>query len=141
MIVRPATLGDAMFVMKNLSEQSRSERDAMGVTDWQMLKMINGWMEDQGAAAGVVGSAPVVLFGIIKSDEVTTTWFLATQEYFDLGAPAVLHARRYLKSKRKEHGPLVTVSRSNHPAVDRWFELLGYFKIGEKDGAKVYQYG
>ncbi len=140
MITRTATFSDIYAVWMNLSEQNMDEIEAAGLNPWTGLKMFRQFNLDNPGQVALLYGKPACVFGIIKSDKVTTTWFIATQDYFDHGMPAVLHARRYLRDRTKEHGTLTTVTLSKHPDVDRWFKLLGFKKVGGDGDAKVFEY-
>lgn len=140
MITRTATFSDIYAVWGDLSDQSTADFEAAGYNPWTGLKMLREFNLDNPGQVALLYNKPACVLGVVKSGKVTTTWFIATQAYFDHGAPAVLHARRYLRDKKKEYGKLTTVTLSQHPDVDRWFKALGFKKVGEQDSTKVFEY-
>ena len=140
MITRAAELSDIMYVLGRLSEQNASELKAAGLNSWASLKLFKGYNDAIPAQVALIDDKPACVFGLAPSEDMMTTWFIATKAYFEHGAPAVLHAKRYLRDKSAEHGPLTTVTMSTHPDTERWFEILGYKKVMEKDGARVFCY-
>ena len=140
MITRTATFSDIYAVWGNLSDQNADEIEAAGLDPWTGLKMFRQFNLDSPGQVAILGNKPAFVFGVVKSDKLATTWFIATQAYFDHGTPAVLHARRFLREKRAEYGKLTTVTMSKHPDVERWFSVLGYKKVGESGDTKVFEY-
>lgn len=136
----PAALWHVHDVLLNLSEQNFDELEALRLTKWEAFKRIRDMMENGEATAMLVNGRPVCVFGVVwEPVGYHRTWFVATQAYWDLGMTGVRHARRFLADASRK-GPLITGSASPHPAVERWFRLLGYEKLEEKDGVKWFKY-
>lgn len=133
-------LEDLLYVLEHLSAQNASELETLCLSPWEITKRIRGFVKDGGAAfTGVYEGRPVFVFGLIFENE-NSSWFLATAEYFGLGAKAIGHARNFLREMKKRYGSFVSGSCSRHPDVDRWFKVLGYEKIGENEGVKWFRY-
>jgi hypothetical protein len=118
--VTPATLSDLRHVVDNLSTQNQAEQEILGNTRWMTLKTAYQWLD--GAVTAWWHEDPGFIFGIRPNH---TSWFLATQQYFDGGAKAILAGRHFVRQMRTLHGGFVTLSRSPHPDADRWFRLIG----------------
>ena len=140
MITRAAVFSDIYAVWNDLSDQSMADFEAAGYDTWTGLRMLRQFNLDNQGQVALLQDEPACVLGVVKSEKVNSTWFIATQAYFDHGVPAVLHARRFLRDRRAEYGKLTTVTMSQHPDVDRWFGALGFKKVGEHDSAKVFEY-
>lgn len=140
-----ASWSDVRHVIADLSKQNRCEIELLGINDYEVLCAAKDFME-KGVTIAVFRDEdyrqrkPCAVFGVYPSDFGQRTWFLATADYFGCGAPAVLHARRYLKNFAQQFGPLVTTTMSPHPKVEKWFRLLGYEKVSEEQGCKIFSY-
>ncbi len=140
MITRAATFPDIYAVWGDLSDQSSADFEAAGYTPWTGLRLVRKFNLDNPGQVALLQNKPAAVLGVVKSKKIASTWFIATQAYFDQGAPAVLHARRFLRDRKAEYGKLTTTTRSQHPDVDRWFNVLGFKKVGETDSTKVFEY-
>jgi hypothetical protein len=140
MITVPAKLWHVMDVLANLSPQNVGEFDHLGLSNWEAFKRINGFMQQGEATTLLLENRPCCVFGVVwEPSDYHRTWFVATQNYWDLGLSGVRHAKRFLASAVRR-GPLITGSCSPHPDVERWFKLLGYEKIEETEGVKWFKY-
>lgn len=140
MITIPATLGHAMAVLKDLSEQNAAEHEKLGLCQLDVLAWVRKYLKQGESVTVMHKGEPVCVFGILTEEGEPRTWFLANKTYFSLGVAAVLHARRFLKSAVKRHGRIYTGSCSPHPDAERWFEVLGFKKLCEEDGVKWFVY-
>ena len=139
MIVK-ANLAHVEYVLNHLSEQNQSELDHMMLTRWEILRRSKDFLKHGVTYTRMDDGVPSFIFGILLESE-NSTWFIATEAYFALGAAAVIHARRFLRDMNAQFGKLVTGSASQHPDIDRWFSVLGYRKLDEADGVKWFLYG
>lgn len=135
-----ATFGDLLYVFDHLSEQNRSEHEAMGLRRWQVLKQARQWINEWKALTGWLDGKPAFIFGVIGVEQ-KMTWFLGTEAYFAAGAAGVLGARKVLRKALAEHGPMYAVSQSPRSDAERWFTLLGFRKVAEEPERRVFLYG
>lgn len=130
------TFGDILYVLKHLSEQSKV--DTQNHSEWATLKRAWQWNKDWSAVTAWIDGKPAFIFGVMGVEE-KLTWFLATDAYWQSGAKGMLASRRILKAAKKKHGPLFAVTLSQREDVDRWFKLLGFQKLSETRGQRVYK--
>jgi hypothetical protein len=140
MRVIPGEFAHALEILKDLSEQNQAEHDQLGLSQWDVLKLVKKFLDQGSAYTGFDKGAPACMLGVIQEDGESRTWFLATKAYFSIGPRAIIHARRFLRDAYKTHGKLFTGSCSPHPEAERWFDALGYRKMGEADGVKWFVY-
>lgn len=134
-----AKISDVYNIIQDLSDQNRAEHVAMGLTEWQVLKDAAAWVKEWPTVTGWIDDKPAFVFGVLGVEQ-KLTWFLGTKAYFKSGAVGVLGARRILRQAKEKHGPLLTISQSLHPDVDRWFTLLGFEKIEDNGQRRVFRY-
>ena len=141
MRVRKTTKADIRYVLRNLSRQNAAELRLAGLSRSDAYSRFRGLMAQGSADTAVHDGRPACILGLFQAPHGTTvTWFIATDVYFSLGAPAVLHARRYMVRAAKEHGRIETVTLSPHPDVRRWFELLGFTLLVKSKDRHVFEY-
>lgn len=129
---REANMHDLYLITRNLSDISRSELAAHPhSTTWDVLKSVAPMLDEGRTVVWLENDVPIMVFGHTKHPLAApdrVTWFVATQRYFDLGARGVRFARGYLQRMQRDWPRTVfwTYSGSKHPAMKRWFKLLGY---------------
>ncbi len=137
MKITPATLSDLVFVVDHLSAQNVAEQALLGNTPWLTVKTAASWLKD-GAVTAWWEEQPGFIFGIRPNH---TSWFLATQAYFDGGIRAIFAGRKFVKQMCILHGGFVTFSRSPHPDTQRWLRLMGMRQGNPIGDATVYWAG
>jgi hypothetical protein len=133
-LLRKANLVDVHDIMPRLSHVNKVELFTDGSTPWQVIAMAREFLSKGTADAVFLGDELIAIFGHTphqSENGVRVTWFLATERFWELGVRGVVYARKYLSRLRREYPttPFVSYSDSPHPAVDRWFSLLGYRQI------------
>jgi hypothetical protein len=133
-LLRKATISDVHNIMPHLSYVNRAELFVDGSTAWDMIGIARGFLKNGTADAVFLGDELIAIFGHCPNESergVRTTWFLATERFWELGVRGVVYARKYLSRLRREYPttPFVSYSDSPHPAVNRWFSLLGYRQL------------
>lgn len=137
MKARAATYADVAHVLANLSKITADEMSAISRTHWQSLGVAKACKKGGGLDCLFLDyQNPLAIFGSIpKTDHpaIHRTWFIASQEYFDLGAKAVLGSMRFMNGVARNN-PRITfeaVTASGHPHLNRWFAHMG-FKLKEQ---------
>jgi len=135
---RPASLMHVMAVLDRPSRVTAAEIDAAGYTNWSLLKAIR--MQIAEGEATAVSQDGVTLFVVGHYPDPLRSrnrimWFIAAEQWFDLGARSVLYGRRFMRNLRKAHpGKTFTcISWSKHPELARWFAFQG-FALEERAG-------
>jgi hypothetical protein len=135
MIFRPALYADVEHILDNLSDISAREMDVLQLDRWhamgraRMCKKSGGLdclLEKRGPPLAVIGT-------VQQKDRpyIHRTWFLASQEYFDMGARAVFGSMRYITALAlsQPNITLEAITLSTHPHVERWFAHMGFEKV------------
>jgi hypothetical protein len=125
---------DLYAILQNPSEITKREMERAEVTSWKLLKSLNELLRISNADTLHLNGEPAIVFGhnpVAASFNRRVTWFVASEQYFALGARGVVFARNYL---RRLHAvwpgtSFESYSYSDHPDLKRWFEALG-FKYG-----------
>lgn len=138
MITRPTTDADIVFVLDRLCPQHRDEHRALGLNRGDVLALARKYLSAGESDTALVDGEPGCVFGVFEEAGVNTTWFLATEAYYAHGMPAVRHARRYLRALVDRKGPLLSITRSPHPGVARWLEVLGYRKMAHEGDMQIF---
>jgi hypothetical protein len=135
---------DVEYILENLSEVSAAEMMAFELTNWDMMHRARQCMKTGGLDCIIENGKPLAVIGSIyeKDPYIHRTWFIATQQYFDMGVKAVLASRRYMTTLAKSRPGVCfqAFTGSPHPQVERWFALLGFQKIQELDGFALYEF-
>jgi hypothetical protein len=129
------TVEHVEHILTHLSEQNRSELEALGLNTEEALLYLEQYLELGEAETGLVEGEPVAVFGVLHAG---TTWFVATDKFWNLGLAGVRFARRYLKRNCKT--ALFSCSMSSHPDVERWFMALGFECLGGEGAAKWFKW-
>lgn len=135
---RPATLKDVMAVLDHPSRITAAEIDTAGYTNWSLLKAVRMQMHIGEATTVSQNGAPLFVVGHYPDplrSRNRIMWFIATEEWFELGARSVLYGRRFMRDLRQRFpGKNFTcISWSRHPELARWFAFQG-FTLEERAG-------
>lgn len=139
---RSANIHDVYDITQSLSDISRQELSSHPhSTSWDVMKAVMPMLKAGPAIAWCEDGKPLMIFGhtvhpLAAPDRIT--WFMATQRYFELGPRGVRFGRGLLKRLQRDwpRTRFWTYSGSKHPAMHRWFKLLGY--AGMVDKTKQY---
>ena len=135
----PAIASDLRYIVANLSEQNRSEQEAFGLTDAQLVARLTALMDTGHSETLMLDGHPAYASGVSNG----YTWFVATEAWFGLGITGIRVARERLALVRRAEGkPMASLSRSTHPGAARWFKLLGFVENREHnvDGERMFVY-
>jgi hypothetical protein len=133
--------------VNTLSEISRWEIEKFGYTEWSFLKECHELLDQPGVEMETGfdrEDRPIVIFGTVPHAQdpvVRVIYLIAAQRFFDLGAPMVRFARRYVR-KVVDQRPgfrFDAYTASPHPQVDRWLHLLGFSGPIEEGGARLFE--
>jgi hypothetical protein len=136
---------DVEYILEHLSEVSQAEMMAFELTNWDMMDRARKCMKSGGLDCFIENNEPLALNGTIydeKTPYVHSTWFIATQKYFDMGVKSVLATRRYMTALAKRHPGVCfrAFTGSPHPEVERWFALIGFRKIEDVGNFALYEF-
>jgi hypothetical protein len=138
---RRAVFEDVYDVAQNSSEIMLAEAEALGLTQWQLLKLLSVQFKAGRAFAITETEQPIAVFGFRKSEErgIYDTWLASSPRFFSTGT--VLPIRRILRMIGNRFPGITfrTLTFSPHPQVARWFKLLGYEQRRLFGGAIVYE--
>lgn len=142
MIIRKAFDVDIIEVICDLSEITQQELAAFGKTLEDAAEYALRKLADHGASAGIVDGKVVVVFGLDYSvDDAVYTWILATDGYFKQGTSGYKKYRKFMKEVVSAHEkPVMSISGSKHPDIERWFALSGAKPVLKTDNATVFLY-
>lgn len=135
---RPARLSDIIAVLERPSHITASEAATAGYTPWTLLKSLRVQLS-AGEATTVCGNGvPLFVVGHYPDPMRSTNrimWFIATEDWFALGARSVLYGRRFMQSLRAQNPKIsfTSISWSKHPRLARWFAFQG-FELEERVG-------
>lgn len=134
MKARYAKYSDVEHVLDRLSKISTDEMATVGRNRWHAMGNAKACKNGGGLDCLFYDPAnPLAIIGSVPMTEkpyIHRTWFIASQEYFDLGAKAVFGSMRYMTALAKSK-PRITfeaVTASNHPHLQRWFAHMGFEK-------------
>lgn len=140
-----ARYADVEDVMDRMSDITLAEMVACGVTTaWQGLKRAK-LCKDKGFLKVMrKGEDPQFIFGAAEIDKGTyRTWFLGTESYFDPANRSAMRATAKAMASVAARHPRHTFearSASKHESVLRWFGLLGFSFVEQKNGTMVFRY-
>lgn len=141
---RPATIGDAVSVLSRMSDVTKAEMQALGRGAFDTLVAAKTYIRD-GDAVCAHTRQPLFVLGLVPHAMVPNlklTWFIATQEWFDLGAKGVLLGRKIMRDLAARHpGAIIqSVSLSPHPDAPRWFALHGFEEVDRGGNYAVFEF-
>lgn len=129
-LILTATTRDARRVLDNISDRTKAEYDLAGVDPAEMVS--SAIKAEKRMYVSVSDEKYLTLFGFNDYGSHVSMWTIATPHFYDLGAPGVRETRRFFR--HLDFGkPLVVVTLSPHPDVDRWMRLLG-FQLASQEG-------
>lgn len=143
MIIRNAFDVDVMAVLDNLSDISRDELKHFGKTPEDGAEYALRMIKENGGKAGVVNGEVVVVFGLDYSDQdAVFTWVLTTDAYFKQPPSGYKAYRKFMKELVAAHEkPVMSISGSKHPEVERWFALTGGKMVLKNNKVRVFHFG
>lgn len=140
---RPGTYKDVDFVLDNVSQITKQEMEDLGVNRWKAYGRARACKKTGALLCIMDGMRPVAVYGAVKlpGQNAHATWFIASEHYFDAGAPAVLASARFVKQLKAKVGTqLRAATASAHKDVHRWFRLLGFEMLYVQEGMYVFSY-
>jgi hypothetical protein len=130
----PMKLHDAAIIFANISDITFDELDAMGLDAWRAMKMVRQFSKQGEAFTGFYDGRPVCIFGSVPDNGVRSTWFVAAEEYFNIGISAVRFCRDFCADLVKRYGePLESVSWSKSKPLERWFAVHKFQVVERAD--------
>jgi hypothetical protein len=141
--IRRATVEDLYTVVNDPSPITDEEFRAHGLTRWQALKISREWYNPQTSDTCFVDGKPVCVLGHNQHADYKNgrvTWFVSSPAWWALGGKTVRIGRQYWKAQQwKWPGyTFYSFSKSDHPALDRWFTLIG-FTVKHEGGNKFFK--
>lgn len=146
MKARAAKFADVEHILENLSTITAAEMEAFRVNRWNVLQRAQACKKglggldclfiDEHNPLAIIGSLPLT-----EHPAIHRTWFIARQEYFDMGAKAVFGSMRYMTALAKSR-PNITweaITASEHPAVDRWFAFMGFEMAEQFENIRLFR--
>lgn len=138
--VFPVTTSDLVYIMANLSEQTRAEQAVMGLSDAELMAKLQEFIRNGSHSETLWQDGhPIYALGLIDG----FTWFVCTKAAWDLGTAGVRIGRQRMRALRNaEQRPLISLSRSPHPDAPRWFRALGFEErpLRSVDGTRMFVY-
>jgi hypothetical protein len=124
---RPAKISDIPYIIANIAQPYADEFVAMGLSDEAACALAGYYLGKGPADAGDIDGRPAAKFGCFPDGDRMILWFMATAEYFALGALGVRYAQRYLKALHAGGmGDLWDRPYLGHPEAVRWLRVLGF---------------
>lgn len=132
---------DILSVLNRLSEVNEAEYAKIGWDRKERENRLIAFMALADTKVMWFDGQPQAVLAVRKSSLGPTTWFVATQYFFENFNKSVVKAcRQYMASMARKHGSIVTVSVSDHPMAEKWFLTCGY-KLADVNGpAKIFLY-
>lgn len=140
---RPSTYKDVDFVLDRVSQITKQEMEDLGVNRWKAYERARACKKTGTLLTIMDGATPVAVYGAVKlpGQNAHATWFIASEAYFDAGAPALLASARFVKALKDKVGTdLRAATVSAHTDVHRWFRLLGFEMRYVQDEMYVFSY-
>ncbi len=140
-----ARYSDVEDVMHDMSDLSLQEMAACGVKHaWHGLKRAKVCKDKGFLKVMRDDKGPLFVFGAAEMNPgVFRTWFIGTERYFDPKNVKVAAATaKAMASIADRHPRFVFEARSasRHEQVLRWFGLLGFSFVEQKDGMLAFRY-
>jgi len=141
---RPAQLGDAISVLTRCSDITKAELQQLGHSPFGALVLAKDYLKT-GDAICVHNRQPLFVLGLVPHPMVPRlklTWFMATQEWFDLGAKGIRLGRRYMRQLADRHpGQIIqSLSLLTDRKTARWFRAHGFDEVDRGGNYVVYEY-
>jgi len=141
---RSATLKDVMAILESPSRITAAEMDTAGYTTWSLLKAIRAQMQAGETITVSQGGEPLFVLGHYPDPLRTRNrimWFIASEQWFGLGARSVLYGRRFMGDLRKRFPStsFTCLSWSKHPDLVRWFAFQGFLLEERANQAAVFK--
>ena len=135
---------DVYYVADNLWARGRKEAETYGIKDNALLVRrflelsteygYTVWFEDK----------PVAVFGayLDPEDDKYYTWFLATEEFGNVGVSLTRFLRGFIRDRKAEKPTAVLElwSAVDHPKARKWFEVLGFEYLEPSGKFHLYRY-
>jgi hypothetical protein len=126
-VKRPWVIHDIPYIVANASQVYADELAAMGLTDEAACTLAGYYLGKGPAEIGEIDGRPAAVFGHFPERGRWIVWFMATGDFFALGAPGVRYARRYLKALHEVGiSDLWDRPYLGHPDATRWLRVLGF---------------
>lgn len=127
---------DITDVVIGLWERGEQEARVAGFGDREALLAYLLSISGEYSYTMKVGNEPVAVFGATHHGEVYHSWFMATERFNEVGKQATRFLNGFVKERvqSRPDATLEMLSAVDHPDAERWFLLLGFKKVGEKDG-------
>lgn len=139
---RPATKQDIRYVMKNLSDVSAGEVETAGYTLSDATALMLNAMRSGEAIAFLDRATPIAIMVFEPAvDGVTTTMFLATEDFFGGRPRPTLFLKRFVDRRFEKNPGLVLRSTtfSNHPKLIRWYDIIGGKLVGQDGTMSIFE--
>lgn len=141
MEAKRATIKEMDYVLDHLDEESRKEFVRAGY-DMQSARAFFVERIERGLADTLRHNGRVVaVIAWVETEGVIYTAFIATSEFFNPKVPSVRFGRRYLRALQQSCGQIPIVARcySDREQVRRWYELMGFVLISERNVERVFR--
>lgn len=139
MQARSATTQDLTIVFQGLAERMSSEYLASGGSAPEARDALLMNLKEGRGHALVENDEPVAIIVWDENEECVRTSFAAREAFFS--ASTVRFCKRHIRHIQRLCGnlPVRSYSWSDRPDVQRWFEVIGFRKIEDGKGYKVFE--
>lgn len=139
MRARNATVDDLSAVFGNLAQRMSSEYKAAGAdTEQAKDAFLRNLKEGRGHTL-LQGEEPVAIVTWEEEDGAVQTSFAAHETFFS--ASTVRFCKKHIRDIQRLCGnlPVRSCSWSDRQDVQRWFEIIGFRKIEDGDGYRLFE--
>ncbi|KAB0676723.1 hypothetical protein [Aureimonas leprariae] len=142
---RLATRNDISAVLRNASERTRGEMKVADVTHRDVMLEFRAAMKRREIRSLIHEGEAVALLawdrGAFEDGvEYLSTSFIGIEKFFQPNVPSVRFGGRLLRRLQRQAGNIMIVSQcySDHPKVQRWYELMGYEMYDQDETSKSF---
>lgn len=138
-----ATPDDIDAVVSGLWDRGAREASNYGFKTKDQIREYLKGMCDSHAYVLAIDNARIAAFGACAvRRNVYSTWFIATDRFSEAGAPITRFLRGFIREKLFEHpGAQIEMSSAvDHPDAERWFKILGFERVPDKEHGVFLQY-
>lgn len=120
---------EAQRVLADLSSQSRDEFALLDQDPQDFVQ--RSFAQGNPAYISTRDEIPLTLYGFQDYRTYVSMWSLATKAFYALGPAGIRETRAFFRDLNFGK-PLVVVTTSPHPDVERWMRLLGFDMIASQ---------
>lgn len=139
MQARSATIQDLTVVFQGLAERMSSEYLAAGGNTLEARDALLMNLKEGRGHSLLQGDEPVAIIAWDEDESCVHTSFAAREAFFS--ASTVRFCKRHIRHIQRLCGnlPVRSYSWSDHPDVQRWFEVIGFRKVESDNGCNIFE--